>query len=174
VRFATLGLALATILAATPVRAETPDAGLAILAGSATALAGFAAGGLLLGTSGDRNQTNNLGWMTIQGGFVLAPLSAHAVVGEWGRGALFAAAPAAMWAGSMSLVQYAPNVVAHGTLEEQRVLWGLFGVAFFSSAVGVVDAVFAPRRATPSAPGEVRVAPTAVAGGAELAVQGTL
>jgi hypothetical protein len=170
VRLASSGLALATLLAAAPARAEPPDTGLAIFTGSATALAGFAAGGLLLGTSGDRTGPNNAGWLTIQAGFALAPLAAHGVVGEWGRGALFAAAPAAMGAGSVGLMGYAPNVVAHGTLEQQRVLWGFFGVGFFSSAVGVVDAVFADRRAL----GGVHVVPAAIAGGAGLSVEGSL
>jgi hypothetical protein len=112
---------------------------------------------------------------------VLAPLAAHAVVGEWGRGALFAAPPAAMWTGSAILAEYAPNVVAHGTLEQQRVLWAFFGVGFFASAVGVVDAAFADRRAKPGEHGRgglgrvlVHVAPMAMAHGAGLSVQGPL
>jgi hypothetical protein len=163
-------IAFALLLAPAPAHAETPDTALAFFTGAATTVAGFAVGGLLLGTSNDRNQTNNAGWLTMQGGFALAPLFAHAAVGEWGRGALFAAAPAAMWAGSAGLMEYAPNVVGHGTLEQQRVLWGFFGVAFFSSAVGVVDATFAGSRAAE----RVRVAPVATRGGAGLSVAGVL
>ena len=100
----------------------------------------------MLGTSGDGSAQNDAGWLAIQGGFVLGPLTGHAVVGEWGRGALFAALPAASFGGSAALFDYAPAAVAHGTLEQQRVLWVLFGVGFISSTVGVVDAVFAPDR----------------------------
>jgi hypothetical protein len=182
------GLALALLALATPSRAdpptvssrapEQPDGGLALLVGSATEVAGFAAGGILLGTSGDRNAPNNAGWLAIQGGFTLAPLVAHAVVGEWGRGALFSAVPAAMFGGSVGLIAYAPDVVSGGTLEQQRVLWAFFGVAFVSSVVGVVDAVLAGGRAKPSAgaanPRALRLAPVATAGGAGLALGGLL
>jgi hypothetical protein len=165
-------------LVSVPARAEPPDGALALLAGSATAAAGFAAGGILLGTSGDRNAPNNAGWLAIQGGFVLAPLAAHAVVGEWARGALFASVPAAMFGGSTGMMAYAPDIVASGTLEQQRILWGFFGVAFVSSAVGVVDAVFAARRSERTASSTrssgIRLAPLATAGGAGLSVGGLL
>jgi hypothetical protein len=172
------GLALALLAIATPSRADPPDGALALFAGSATAVAGFAAGGILLGTSGDSNQPNNAGWLAIQGGFTLAPFVAHAVVGEWGRGALFSAVPAAMFGGSVGMIAYAPDVVSGGTLEQQRVLWAFFGVAFVSSVVGVVDAVLAGGRAKPAAgatdPRALRLAPVATAGGAGLALGGLL
>jgi hypothetical protein len=167
-------LALSVTLLPAAARAEKPDEALALLVGSGTTLAGFAAGSLLLGTSGDQRLQNNIGWLTIQGGFALAPLTAHAVVGEWGRGALFAAAPAAMWGGSLGLVQYAPNVVGHGTLEQQRVLWGFFGVGFFSSAVGVVDAMFAGKRVQHGSSARMRVAPLVATGTAGLSLEGLL
>jgi hypothetical protein len=37
--------------------------------------------------------------------------------------------------------------VEHGTLEEQRLMWGLFMIGFFGSAVGIVDAALARERA---------------------------
>jgi hypothetical protein len=172
------GLAFALLAVAAPSRADPPDVGLALLTGSATAVAGFAAGGILLGTSGDRNGPNNAGWLAIQTGFTLAPLTAHAVVGEWGRGALFASVPAAMWGGSAAMMAYAPDIVAGGTLEQQRILWGFFGVAFVSSVVGVVDVTFAGRRwkanAGAASTHGLRLAPLATAGGTGLVLGGTL
>jgi hypothetical protein len=180
------GLSLAMLAIATPSRADPPsakpeqvaDGALALFAGSATAVAGFAAGGILLGTSGDRNEPNNAGWLAIQGGFTLAPLVAHAVVGEWGRGALFSAVPAAMFGGSAGLMAYAPDVVSGGTLEQQRVLWAFFGVAFLSSVVGVVDAALAGGRSKTAAGAtsarSLRLAPVATPGGAGLALGGLL
>jgi hypothetical protein len=172
------GLALALLALPASSRADPADGALALLAGSATTVAGFAAGGVLLGTSGDRNAPNNAGWLAIQTGFALAPFTAHAVVGEWGRGALFASVPAAMWGGSAGMMSYAPDIVSGGTLEQQRILWGFFGVGFVSAIVGVVDATFAGRRwkagaGAASSPG-VRLAPLATAGGAGLALGGTL
>jgi hypothetical protein len=167
-------LLLIGLLPPASARAEEPDGALALLTGAGTAVAGFALGSLLLGTSGDKSQQNNVGWLTIQGGFVLAPVTAHAVVGEWGRGGLFAAAPAAAWGGSLGLMQYAPGVVGHGTLEQQRVLYGFFSVAFFSSAVGVVDAMFAGRRVRSDRKGGLRIGPMAATGVAGLSVEGLL
>jgi hypothetical protein len=73
---------------------------------------------------------------------------------------------------------YAPDIVSSGTLELQRVLWGLVGIAFVSSAMGVVDAAFADRRATgtraASAFRGVRLAPMASARGAGLSLEGLL
>jgi hypothetical protein len=180
------GLALALLALAAPSRADPPsakpepvtDGALALFAGSATLVAGFGAGGILIGTSGDRNAPNNAGWLAIQGGFALAPLVAHAVVGEWGRGALFSAVPAAMFGGSAGMIAYAPDIVSGGTLEQQRILWGFFGVAFLSSVFGVVDATLAGGRAKTGAGAThlrgLRLAPVATAGGAGLALGGLL
>jgi hypothetical protein len=134
------------VVVATPALAETEEPGWAFLAGAVPALSGFIVGGLLLGRSDDVSAKNNAGWLAIQGGFVLAPLAAHAVAGEWGRGAAFSAIPAVAFAGSAAVFQIAPDAVAHGTLAEQRVIWSLFGVGLFASTVGIVDAVFASDR----------------------------
>jgi hypothetical protein len=143
---ATAALALPLLFAAN-ARAERPDPALAFLAGAAPALAGFVVGGALVGTSGDRSEQGNAGWLAIEGGFVLAPLLSHAVAGEWGRAAMFTAVPAASFAGTVALFEYAPNVATGGTLEQQRIQWILFGMGLFSAAVGVVDAVLTIDRA---------------------------
>jgi len=165
-------LALPVLFAAN-ARAERPDPALAFLAGAAPALAGFVVGGLLVGTSGDRSAQGNAGWLAIEGGFVLAPLSSHAVAGEWGRAAVFTAVPAASLAGTVALFEYAPNVATGGTLEQQRIQWILFGMGFLSAAVGVVDAVLAIDRAH-----SLRITPalSPVHGGAaaSLAIDGVL
>jgi hypothetical protein len=158
---------------ATPARADPREPAWGLVSGAAVALAGFVAGGVLLGTSsgspGQSDAQDRAGWLTIAGGFGLAPAVAHAVVGEWGRGAAFAAPPVAAFAGSVGLFAYAPGAVEHGSLEQQRVLWSLFGVGLFSSAIGVFDAAFALDRAVP-----VRVAPVAGPGSAGLAIAGVL
>jgi hypothetical protein len=165
-----VALAVVLLLAA-PARAEKPDPVLAFLAGATPAFAGFAVGGVLLGTSNDSAAANRAGWLVMEGGFALAPLAAHGVAGEWGRGVLFAAAPTAMFASTAGLFAYSPNAVGHGTLEVQRVLWAFFGVGVFSSAVGVVDAAFAPER---QARRTLYLTPTAGIGGAGLTLEGTL
>ena len=89
------------------------------------------------------------GWLTICGSFTLSPIVAHGVVGEWGRGLLFAGVPAAMTGGTVALFQIEPGTVNHGTLGQQRIMWGFFGAAFLASAAGIVDATLAAKRARP-------------------------
>jgi hypothetical protein len=126
-------------------RAEEPDAATAVLVGAATNVAGFIVGGAVLSTS-HTNAVNSAGWLMIESGFVLSPFAAHAVEGEWGRGALFAAVPAACLGGTATLFGVVPNTVDQGSLPQQRLMWGLFVASEFASVVGIVDAAFAPTR----------------------------
>ena len=75
----------------------------------------------------------------MESGFVLAPWTAHAALGQWTRGLAFAALPAATVGGAAGLFDYAPGTVLHGSLVQQRILWGLFGAGLVSSVVGVLD-----------------------------------
>jgi predicted permease len=139
-------LALPVLLFAGFARADEPDTSLAVLAGGATSLAGFIVGGAVLATGHRQTATNNAGWLSIEGGFVLAPLVAHGAVGEWGRGAAFSAVPAAALAGTAVLFDAVPGVVDEGTLPQQRLMWSLFVTGLLASAVGVVDPALAGRR----------------------------
>ena len=112
---------------------------------------------------------NNAGWLTIEGGFTLAPFAAHAVEGEWGRGALFASVPAACLAGSAAEFGVVPVTIDQGTLPQQRIMWALFVGGQIASVVGVIDAAFAPLRAR-----NLFVAPTVGAGHVGLTMGGVL
>jgi hypothetical protein len=105
----------------------------------------------------------------MESGFALAPLSAHAVTGEWGRGVAFAAVPAAAIGGTSALFAFDPGTVAHGSLPEQRWLWAMFGVALATSTAGVVDSLFAGARAR-----SVVVAPAVATDRVGLVVGGAL
>lgn len=142
-----LPLILAWVLAAPVARADEPEAARAVFAGAFAFVAGFTAGGVLVATSRGSNVQNNVGWLTIEGAFVGAPLVAHAFAGEWARAAAFAAPPAAAMAGTAGLFAMNAGAIEHGLLEEQRVLWALFGVGLFSGAAGVIDCAFADKRA---------------------------
>jgi hypothetical protein len=148
---------------------EPPDRGAAIITGAATFVLAFAAGGIIVVTANGGNLQSNVGWITIESGFALAPLASHAVLGEWTRGLAFTATPAAMLGGSVALFDYDNGTILHGSLTEQRIMWGLFTAGLFSGVVGVVDSGLA--RATD---GRVMVAPLMAAGGTGLAVGGTL
>ncbi len=140
---------LALGLTAPPSWADKPEPepARAFLTGALVFVAGFTVGGVLLATSKDDNVQNNAGWLAIQGAFVAAPFAAHAVSGEWTRALVFSASPAATWGGTAALFAVDPEAVEHGPLDQQRVLWALFGVGLFSSAVGVIDATFVDKRA---------------------------
>jgi hypothetical protein len=156
------------VLAASPARAEEPDVGLGILTGAATIVAGFGVGAAVVATAGEHDASrNNAGWLTMESGFLLAPIAAHGVVHEWGRGLWFATVPAGCIGGSAAVFGVDGETVRHGVLSEQRVLWGLFSLALFSGAAGVVDVAFAGDRS-------VTVAPAVGAGRYGLEIRGPL
>lgn len=166
----------AALLAATPVHAEDRDPALAIALGAATILAGFAVGGTLIGTTAHADPANDVpgdtpkniaGWFAIEGGFVLAPLVSHGVVDEWGRGAVFAALPAATTLATIPVFASAPDAVDHGSLPDQRWMWGFFCAGMAASMAGVVDTAFAPARS-------IHVMPALGGGTAGLLVGGAL
>jgi hypothetical protein len=148
------------MLASAQSHAE-PDPGVGVVVGAATILAGLAVGATVTATANGSNVSTNSGWLIMESGFALAPLTAHATQSQWVRGLAFAALPTAALGGTVGLFDYSPGTVLHGTIVQQRILWGLFCTALVSSAVGVVDVPLAHPRVGPIAlmplasPGEV-------------------
>ncbi len=126
---------------------EEAGAGLGLVSAGAIEVAGFVVGGTLLARGNGDRFRDNAGWLTIESGFVLAPVASHATSGEWGRGALFALVPLATLAVTTAIFQLQPDTVENGTLPQQRWMWAMFGTGLFASAVGVVDGLWAPARA---------------------------
>jgi hypothetical protein len=119
-----------------------PDRTLAFVVGMTTVFAGFTLGGTMIAAAGDDPAKTNAGWLVMQSGYALAPFTAHAVNGEWARGAVFSAIPTVCIGGTVPvLVEQHAGPVDHGSIEEQRVMWSFFGVGLIASAVGIVDAV---------------------------------
>ncbi|HEY8090871.1 MAG TPA: hypothetical protein VIF09_23580 [Polyangiaceae bacterium] len=148
-----LPASLAAVLAVgSPARAAEPDPVVAVAVGAATIVAGFAVGGGAMAATGDNGAPNRAGWMALESSFVLAPFVSHALVGEWGRGALFAAVPAATTLGTIPIFVSDGDAVEHGTLPEQRVMWALFCTGLAASMVGVIDTAFSPGRRVHFAP----------------------
>jgi hypothetical protein len=139
-------LSAALTLAATPAQAE-PDPAVGLVAGTAILLLGFTVGGTVVATAEGGAASTNAGWLVMESGFVLAPFTAHAALGQWTRGLAFAALPAATEGGTLGLFEYAPGTILHGSLVQQRILWGLFGAGLVSSVIGVLDVTFASPRA---------------------------
>jgi len=148
---------LVASLTAIPCAARADDgassSGWALASAGAIDVTGFIVGGMLLARGGGDHLRDNAGWLTIESGFVLSPVAAHGVNGEWGRGALFAVVPLAALAVTAALFQAEPDTVEGGTLPQQRWMWAMFGGGLFASAVGVVDALWAPGRAPGRASG---------------------
>jgi hypothetical protein len=161
----------AILIAASPAGAAEPDGGIAFVAGAAAYVATFTVGGLLLATSNDGATQSNAGWLTIESGFVMAPLASHAFAGEWGRGLVFAAPPLAAMAGTATLFDLQPQTIIHGSLPQQRVLWSLFVVGLLSGSAGIVDGVLAPSRRRPR---PIAIAPSLGRGQMGVSIEGTL
>jgi hypothetical protein len=148
-----LGVATSLAVVQAPARAESPDTppppdpALAGIVGAATAFLGVAVGGTIMGVVGDNSPPAMAGWLAMEGGFALAPLTAHAVVGEPLRGLAFSAIGTGATLGTIPVFLYNEGAVVHGTLPQQRWMYVLLCVDILSSTIGVVDAVFAPKRA---------------------------
>ncbi|MDP9000842.1 MAG: hypothetical protein M3O46_12105 [Myxococcota bacterium] len=119
---------------------------LGFLVGASTFVAAFVVGGMLATTSHGNDAQENAGWLTMEGGFVMAPIASHAVMGEWTRAVVFGAPPAAAFAGSATLLGIHPATIERGELADQRVIWSLFGSGLLLGLVGVVDAALAQQR----------------------------
>ena len=124
---------------------------MAVVVGTATLLVGFTVGATVTATANGSNIPTNTGWLIMESGFTLAPWTAHAMQGQWTRGLAFAALPAATVGGTVGLFEYEPGTVLHGTLVQQRILWGLFGAGLVSSVIGVLDVTLAHPHAGPIA-----------------------
>jgi hypothetical protein len=163
---------VSSLLPSTARADPDPDGALALVSGAAVNLVGMIAGATVLAAGNLGNSMNNAGWYTIEAGFTLSPLVAHGVVGEWGRGAAFAAFPAAMTGATAALFTAVPNTIEHGSLGQQRVMWALFGLDLAGSVVGIVDAALAPRRTHRMR--DLRIAPVVGAGGVGVGIGGIL
>ena len=157
----------AAFLVSPSARADGPDPAIAFAVGAATVLASFAVGGTFIATSPGSAAKTEAGWFVMQGGISLAPLTSHAVVGEWARGAVFASIPTATTLATIPVFTINEAAVEHGTLPQQRVIWGLFVAGLAGSMAGVIDTVFSPGRA-------LHVAPMLGVGNAGIAVGGAL
>jgi hypothetical protein len=148
-------LVVAASLTAASARAEGPDPSIAVVVGAATLVAGFTVGGALMATTAHANPAgdspwdngkNIAGWFAMESGFVLAPLLAHGIEGEWARGGVLAAIPAATTVATIPIFLQTPGAVAQATIPQERWMLGLFCAGMAASVAGVVDAAFAPGR----------------------------
>lgn len=160
----------ATVLTApAPVRADgEPDPTSALLSGAAVEVVGLIVGGAIVSSAHGNAMTDDAGWLGIQSAFVLAPVVAHGMSGEWARGGVLALPPAVAAGGTAVLFSKVPQTVENGTLPEQRWMWSFFTGGLLTSVFGVLDVCWAaPHRS-------VTVSPTLGLGGAGLRIEGFL
>ena len=132
-------------LAPPPTDAAEPSGVGAILLGAATALVPVGIGATLMARA-RHDGTRNVGFVVAGAGFVVAPLFAHGLHGEWGRGALFCIPPAAAETGMIAIVSANPDAVFTGTTLSRTAFVGLFSLNIFTSAIGIVDAALVSDR----------------------------
>lgn len=135
---------------ATPTPGEANEAGAspgttALVTGIAVAGASLAYGGTLL-TTGRGLAVKRDGLIVMDTGLTLAPLVAHAVAGEWGRGALFSLAPAVGEIGMAVLLSAHPDAAVKGKNKSQRIYPVLISLSVLGSALGIFDAALADER----------------------------
>jgi len=142
-----------------------------LLVGGALELVPFAVGGTMVASSGDTT-VRRASVYVASTGFTLAPLVAHGLMHEWGRGAAFASVPFACGVGLAVLMQQPEGDVLsqEGTKATRVPFWILASTALAASAAGLFDAALAPSRARRHA---LYVVPGRVPSGAVIQVGGT-
>jgi hypothetical protein len=151
-------LPLAVAAAPGSAAAETPDPSdlpradppvtLALVAGAATAVIPLVLGAVhtasaRMGTNGDRD----IGYAVGGVGPALAPIVAHAVLGEWTRAAAFGAAPVAGEIAVCALVATKPTAIFNGTTLSRTGFALFYTLDIFGAAVGLFDVMMAHDRA---------------------------
>lgn len=147
--------------AAAPASPEEARAPSALVTGFVIAGGSLAAGGYLLAGDGTLDAKHN-GLYLMHGGLTLAPLAAHAVGGEWWRGAAFSIVPALAGGGMVALLAATPEAPIRGKNKSQRIYPVLITVAVLGSALGIFDAALVDeRRAEKRRPPAVSLAASA-------------
>ena len=181
-----LGTASSRSVAAAPSepveapRSAEPPVAIAVVAGVATALVPMVLGAMHIASqSTDADGPRNVGFAVSGVGPALAPIVAHAVLGEWKRAAVFGAVPVAAEIGLCAYVTAMPDSVFHGTKGSRLGFAVLYSADLFGAALGLVDVMMARERARldrrgPDLLGRIRVVPSVGPGRAGLVLGGTL
>lgn len=117
--------------------------------------------------TGTTSGQKNAGFMIAGAGLALAPVSAHVVVGEIGRGVALGIPPAIGEMGIVSLFAANEDAAFHGSETTRTTFGALFTLAIVGAAVGLVDASLAGDRLP-------AVSVTPRAGGAAISIGGAL
>jgi hypothetical protein len=169
-------LAPRTAAAAPGEGVAEPPVALALAAGAATTLLPLTLG-VMHTANAVTYPSRNTGLLVAGAGFVLAPVVAHVIVGEYARAAAFGAIPAAAEIAMIALVSVNPDAVFAGTTGTRTTFALLFSAGAFNAAVSLIDVALAGDRARARLPAPLRhvtVAPLGARGGAGLLLGGIL
>ncbi len=129
-----------------PPRGDPPVT-LALVAGMATAIVPLVLGALhTASASVNTDGPRDVGYAVGGVGPVLAPIVAHAVLGEWKRAAFFGAIPLAGEVGVCALIAAQPDAVFHGTTLSRTSFAVFYSLDIFGAALGLVDVMMARER----------------------------
>ena len=168
----------ALLVSLVPARAAAGDdgasarAGAALAVGTAAEVASTAIGVSLLASDAAGGARGRAGWITLVGGFAVAPLVAHAAAGDWARGLLFAALPMACAAGTTAVLLREDRPLDALRARDQRLLWPLLSLGLIGSMVGLLDVAAADSRPATAPKTALTFAPVFTTGAAFGAVAG--
>jgi hypothetical protein len=121
-----------------------PDASakrtLAFTIGAAIDAVTFAVGVALVGSDRPGFDQSRAGWITCSAGFTLGPFVAHAITGQWLRGAVFSAVPLAGTIGNAIVLGSTTQTIdVTPLMQNQRLVVVFTSVGILGSVIGLVD-----------------------------------
>jgi hypothetical protein len=139
--------------------------------GAAIDVVTFAVGAALVGADQAGFDQARAAWVTCSAGFTVGPFVAHAITGEWLRGAVFSAVPLAGTVGNAIVLgsQSSQTIDVTPLKEDQRLIVVFTSVGLLGSIISLVDVLLF----TPTKTASVRVTPTVSQTGGGFVVGGS-
>lgn len=128
-----------------PTHADPDQAAVALAAGAGVTFVSLGIGGLMI-ARGKSEFVKNEGLLGAQSGMVLAPLAAHAVVGETTRGLWFSLPLLLPVATNSLFTGLFPSIIKRAPAGVQYATFISFTLSILGSTVGVLDAAGAGER----------------------------
>ena len=160
-------VAVSALSVASPARADEPPEGLAVAAGTATALVPFGIASLMMAHEGGTADPR-AGVIVLSSGLALAPVVGHLIVREWGRAGLLGALGAAGAGGMIGLFEAEPRTFRRGDKVTRMVAGALLAYLLATSTFGILDCLYANERSP------VSVVPAFDGRSASLSIAGAL
>ncbi len=160
-----------SVLSEPPPPAPPTKTGIALAVGVAIDAVTFAVGVALVGSDQAGFDQARAGWVTCTAGFALGPFVAHAMTGQWLRGAAFSGVPLAMTVGDAIVLGSSSSQTIDQMLlnPDQRLIFVFTSVGLLGSVIGLLDVALSK----PAKAASLRVTPTVSRTGAGFVVGGT-